>query len=419
MRICFFSKYPPIEGGVSSGTYWLAKGLGEAGHEVHIVTNSLGVEERYREKMDFKDHETLKKYQPKNVFVHSIDEKSPVHIPYSPEYLTRLINLGLKVIRDYDCDVIDSYYFLPYGLAAMFVKMLTGKPLVVRHAGSDLVLINNENFNTIFLELFKNADFIVSNEDYVKEILKNNKISPKKMAKGIFFGVNQKEFSPNLVEVDLEKEFGIKIAQGAKIVTYIGKYLAIKGLDELIETLSGVDENFFLLIITEENKKQLIEEKISHFPSLWNKYFITGFVPPWKIPWIIKRTDCMIYLENNFPGNIHVPIIPLEAFSIGTPLLLSSDIFNKYKNLFGLKDKENVFAVNPGSKEELFKKVSLIIKDEKLRQEVGKKSLEILPKNHFEEVIRNNEKLYKKAVSFQGSYTLIQGEIARLFKNFI
>ena len=40
MKICFISKYPPIEGGVSARVYWLTKSLGEKGHEVHIVTNA-------------------------------------------------------------------------------------------------------------------------------------------------------------------------------------------------------------------------------------------------------------------------------------------------------------------------------------------------------------------------------------------
>ena len=42
-------KYPPIEGGVSARVYWLAKALGERGHEVHIVTNAQEVESEYKE----------------------------------------------------------------------------------------------------------------------------------------------------------------------------------------------------------------------------------------------------------------------------------------------------------------------------------------------------------------------------------
>ncbi|MBI2654760.1 hypothetical protein HYX02_08215 [Candidatus Woesearchaeota archaeon] len=52
MNLLFISKYPPIEGGVSAQTYWLAKALGEKGHKVYVVSNCWEVEQRYREQID-------------------------------------------------------------------------------------------------------------------------------------------------------------------------------------------------------------------------------------------------------------------------------------------------------------------------------------------------------------------------------
>jgi len=48
MKICMIGKYPPIEGGVSARNYWIARGLSERGHEVHLVTNADEVEPAYR-----------------------------------------------------------------------------------------------------------------------------------------------------------------------------------------------------------------------------------------------------------------------------------------------------------------------------------------------------------------------------------
>jgi glycosyltransferase involved in cell wall biosynthesis len=386
---------------------------------VHIVTNALEVEEEYREKIDFKNQENLNNYQPKNVFVHSLEGGSPVRFPYSQQYLGRLINLGLKVVKDHDCDIIDSCYFLPYGLAAMFVKMLTGKPLIVRHAGSDLGLLADKNFDAIILQLLKSSDFIISNEEIIKKTMRKNKISKKKLVEENFFGVNGKEFSPKLNEIDLNAEFGIKVSPKATLITYIGKYGKVKGVDELLEAISRINENFFLLLVTEGPEINSLREKISRFSSLKDKYFISGFVAPWKIPSIIKKTDCLVHLENNFSFKVHMPILPLEVFSVGTPILLSGEIFNKYRDPFGLVDEKNVFVANPKNKNQLFEKLSLIIKNKELCQAVGKKSLEILPKDHFKKIIKDNEILYQKAISFKGNYNLIYGEIARLFKNFI
>lgn len=419
MKICFFSKYPPIEGGVSSRTYWLAKALGKAGHEVHIVTNALEVEEEYREKLDFENPEDLEKYQPDNVYVHSLNYGVPKHIPYSPEYLARLINLGVQVVRDYNCDVIDSYYFLPYGLAGMFTKMLTGKPLIVRHAGSDITrLLSDSNFRQIFLELFRNADLIITNEKLKKEVFGYYGIEKNKIAVGNFFGVDEKEFNPEIELCDLKKEFGIEVPKETPILTYIGKYGERKGVDELLKALSGVEDDFFLLLVSGGKNRDILEKKIASFPSLQKKYCISGFVPPWKIPGIIKKSDLIVQLENSFPIKIHMPIQPLEAFSVGTPVLLSEEIFGKYEKNLKLVDRQNVFVADPKNIAQLQKTLEFIIQNKKLREEVGKNSLKVVGRNNFKTVLENNTKIYETANSKEFRLSLAYQEVSRTFWNF-
>jgi glycosyltransferase involved in cell wall biosynthesis len=130
MKVCLISKYPPIEGGISSSTYWLAKGLGEKGHEVHIVTNALEVEEEYREK-DFDIYDPH--YSPENVFVHSTDssptlDANPSHIPFSKVYCEKLASLAIQVIEEYDLEIIDSWYLVPYCVSGFLAKSFTGIP---------------------------------------------------------------------------------------------------------------------------------------------------------------------------------------------------------------------------------------------------------------------------------------------------
>src|SRR5680860_987321 len=48
VRICIVSKFPPIEGGIASRTYWRVRRLLDAGHEVAVVTNAGSVESDYR-----------------------------------------------------------------------------------------------------------------------------------------------------------------------------------------------------------------------------------------------------------------------------------------------------------------------------------------------------------------------------------
>lgn len=59
MRLCIVGKYPPIEGGVSTTTYWLARGLAERGSVVHIVTNAGEVENAYQMRLIGEDVDWL------------------------------------------------------------------------------------------------------------------------------------------------------------------------------------------------------------------------------------------------------------------------------------------------------------------------------------------------------------------------
>jgi hypothetical protein len=48
MKVCCLVKYPPIQGGVSMHSYWMARRLAQRGHQVYVVTNAAEVEGDYR-----------------------------------------------------------------------------------------------------------------------------------------------------------------------------------------------------------------------------------------------------------------------------------------------------------------------------------------------------------------------------------
>ena len=164
------SKYPPIEGGVSTRTYWLARALGEQGIEVHIVTNAQEVEEEYKEIIRGGDPE----YAPPNVYVHSTDEKSNHwHIPFSKSYAERIACLSIEVIKKYNLQLIDSYYISPYVVSGFLAKTITDIPQIMRHAGSDMGrLLLSPNFSTLFEEVFQKVDRIITYPDDKEKFIK-------------------------------------------------------------------------------------------------------------------------------------------------------------------------------------------------------------------------------------------------------
>lgn len=335
MKICMISKYPPIEGGVSSRAYWSAKALGELGHEIHVVTNALEVEKEYREEFDLTDPN----YQPKNVYVHSTDpsptiEANPSHIPFSKMYCEKLASLAIDVIEEYKIDLIDSRYLVPYCVAGFIAKTITGIPQIISHAGSDLQrLYPSPYLNTILEKTLKNADKIMSNPETTTFL---NKIGIPDARISVLpqIYVDTNAFNPQIKPFDLRPFItNQKYFEGIPIIAYIGKithHFETKGLSELINACGKISEDFLLLFVANGNKIQELKALIQR-EGLTEKTLLMPFMPPWQIPSILKSCTCLVTLENSSSPvlNYHIPTIPAEAMATGRCTLISNDLYAK------------------------------------------------------------------------------------------
>ena len=126
-RIITISKFPPLEGGIAARTYWLAKALGEKGHNIHVVTDRIGVDPLYSIR-DYPSDPVLK-----NVLIHRVSSEGPWTIPSVEQTTIALLNKGLEVIDQHKVDLIEGSYLVPYGVVAWMLSNISGLPLVLRH----------------------------------------------------------------------------------------------------------------------------------------------------------------------------------------------------------------------------------------------------------------------------------------------
>ena len=385
MKLCFLTKYPPIQGGVSSRAYWQAKALGERGHEVHIVTNSLEVEDNYKEVFDLVDPAFL----PKNVFIHSTDpETNPWHIPYSPAYSERISNLAIEVIRDHNIQIIDSNFILPYGIAGNITKNITGVPQILRNAGSDIgKLFKSTSYCTLFNSIFQRVDKILTYPQ-LKDMFTSMGIPESRISIDDRVIVDSRAFNPQVDPFPISEYTGKKFA-GCPIITYIGKinyYWQSKGLLELVEAVKEIPEDFLLLFVANgiglKEFKTILESK-----GLMEKSLFLNFLPPWEIPSVIKLSSCVVLPEREFPIEYHVPILPKEVMAVGKCLVLGREI--AYKQYYGdLVDRENVLLVNPKNISAFRNVLEFVIQNTEAVDEIGRKSFETFKMNdNFNEFI--------------------------------
>lgn len=396
MKICLVGKYPPIEGGVSAQAYWLARALGQRGHKVHIVTNAREAEEQYREQIDDSDGQF---YAPKNVYVHSTDPSSsadPMHIPTSKAYAEKLANLALEIIEKHSVDVIDSWYLLPYGISAFLAKLITGKPQILRHAGSDIGrLFSSASYQTLFGSIFEQVAKIVTYSDskdfFIKLGIPDSKlvIAPK-------VNVDPSAFNPDVKPLNLS-QYSIKLSDRRPIITYIGKIPFLwesKGIGELIEAASKIQEDFVLLFCANGTGKEKFLEFVRK-RNMEDWIVFIDFLPPWRIPALIKASTCVVVPERDFPVPNHLPNLPLEVMAVGKCLTLSTELHQKepYNKLI---HSESAFIIDPRNIKEFGTTLEQIIKNPDQCEQIGSQAHSLFRRiENFEEYIDQNIGLYE------------------------
>ncbi|MCZ7384504.1 MAG: glycosyltransferase family 4 protein [Candidatus Methanoperedens sp.] len=405
MKICFISKYPPIEGGISSSTYWLAKGLGERGHEVHIVTNALEVEDEYREKFDIDDPN----FAPKNVFVHSTDpsptmEANPNHIPFSKMYCEKLASLAIRTIEEHDIDIIDSWYLIPYCVSGFLAKSFTKIPQIVRHGGSDIGrLYPSPYLKDLLYKVMINSDVTITSPAMMK-FFQNIEITPSKIEFMQKMPVDTQSFNPEVPTLDSWHNLTIqKYSINTPIIGFIGKithHFDTKGLCTLLDACCSIKEDFQLLFVANGKKLNQFKQIVKN-ANLNDKTIFLDFIPPWQIPSILKACTCVVALEKeNSPiYEYHIPSIPSEALAIGKCVLMSDSLHKKEPYCY-LKNGKEVLVVDPNKTEEIRKTLMKLIENPDMAANIGSNGCRALMNyENFDGYLDKTIKIYESILN--------------------
>lgn len=367
MKICFITKYPPIQGGVSTTSYWLAHGLASSGHEVHVVTNSEEVESPYRTLPSEKNNQYKNINDHGHITVHFTTEKTPKHIPFSKIYFTKLLSLGLDVCEKFGCDIVFAFYLEPYGIVGAIIADYLDVPLIVRHAGSDISrLFEDKNLMSAYAYSLKRATKIITSPSTAKKLIKIG-IEKNK------FIFNMRDLFPNdaYYSKKTSKDFNKPITIGV-----YNKFGKSKGIGEIIEALDILAKNgetFRLRIISGGEFFLSLKNKIKNSSKDLQKMIeLKNFIHPTDIPGFIRGCDIVCDLENNFSVASHYPRIPREILMCGSCLVLSEELYQKMRYRFLLKNMKNfVLVKNPRNIIELSEILNTLIKDRESVYEIG------------------------------------------------
>ena len=407
MRIAIFGKYPPIQGGVSSHTFWLTQALARAGHDVTVLTNAPEVEANFRETFLPGDERRLETSGAGGSvrLVQTTDSTTyrTEYIPMASPFVSKLIGLGLRTLGDRKPDIILGWYFEPFGIAATAVGRALRLPVVIRHAGSDLARLSaHPDLRPAYQWMLKEAAGIFvgrsqGSHDVICEIMG---AEPKRSLSWPLYLVPD-EYYTRRRPIDLDQFAGLATAwlkrvwpgdadshyadvqaerpvptDTVRIVLY-GKVGHSKGNIPLLRALGRLaasGRRFTFLTVSSGWLSHLREHfrELTQHAELQERTWILPPLAPWRMREVVAASHMACFLEHDFAIKTHAPCVPYEVLAAGPCLVCSAEIWEKL--IFGqaLIPEVNAIRVsNPSDVAQLEETLRALIDDPERAAIVG------------------------------------------------
>lgn len=317
--IALLSRYPPLEGGIASRTYWLARGLAERGHQVHVITHPCSAAGEYRIPDSPEAH-----HEPTNLWIHRPEADVPWHLPEDKEHFIALLELTVEVIRQHRVEFIDTGYLIPYGVIGHLAKQLTGVRHVMRHGGSDIEkFVRRGVFRNLLSESISGADVIVTSEMH-RALL-------EPLTRRV---VTQPPYVPD--PRAFARRNNNQQRHRLAVIGKVNYHWTHKSLDVAARIMAKLADQFECSVIGQGNGlhdfKRSLDTEVASALS-WRP-----FVPPWQMPELLRQQDAIFILESGLPHPVFSNLA-LEAIYAGVGIVTDRDDFAcTYREFVNLGD---------------------------------------------------------------------------------
>lgn len=283
-----------------------------------------------------------------------------------PVFIKLAVILGFYLNVKHNVDVFDASEVVGGGIAATFLKSLTGTKTIIEVQGeifsakSEPTLgWKNRLLKKIGRFVIKKADRVRVNSRAVFNQVKEQGISEEKI-RLVFLRVDLNLFNPNL-----------RVSETHRLMTigYIGRLVEGKGLEDLLDAISrlhqdyGGQANLNVLIYGDGPlKNKLI--KMARDMKIDDKIKWRGFVPYGKVPEALSQIDVFVYpsLHEGF-GRAIMEALAMEKAVVATNVGGIPDL---------IKDGINGFMVDPNNPEMLAEKIKELLENKEQREKFGK-----------------------------------------------
>lgn len=304
MRILIANyEYPPLGGGASNASWFMAKALSQQGHEVTVLTSAFG-----------ELRGTISEEGVEVVRVPCLRRsKDRSGILEMTSYVVSSFLFVLGMFRKKKFGGVISFFTIPGGHVGWVGKVFFGIPYIVSLRGGDVPglvpeLTRMHRFLTPFRRmLLKQAKAVIANSESLAQL--SIAVDPWPVDV-VYNGVDADFYCP-----------GEKIGDGVFHLLFVGRFQTQKNLFFLLEQLGQLpkDKNFVLHLVGDGP----LGPELKRFAlslGLDDKVVWHGWMDKQSLRTVYQQVDCLVHptLYEGMPNTI------LEAMAAGLPVIASN-----------------------------------------------------------------------------------------------
>ena len=367
--------YPSLGG---SGVVATELGLKMAnkGHEMHYITSS--------KPFRFMDVHP-------NVQFHEVTIEGYAVFKYPP-YDIALANRIAQVIESEQLDLLHVHYAVPHAISAILAKDMAESSIgiITTLHGTDVTILGHDPAlkNTLTYGINK-SDRVTA----VSHSLRNETIEllhPKTEIRTIYNFIDEEKYYPREAGT-LRAELGI--AAGEKVLIHISNFRKVKRIPDIIESFRLIDKKHKtkLLLVGEGPEKFDLEEFVET-NGLQDDILFLGKRD--DLPELLSISDVMLLLSEKEAFGL----VLLEAFACGVPAVA---------NAIGgipevVEDGVNGFLVELGDVQAVADRVTQLLSDSDLHQQMKEHAIQTVQKNfNSKDIVNQYEELYYEVAAMK------------------
>jgi len=298
---------------MAAKAYWLARALGERGHEIHIITDAVNPDDPYHIQAP-----PVEECHPR-VLIHRASSEVPWIIPHERHSSLSLLDKSLEVIENIQPNVICAAYLVPYGLVGCLASSRTGVPLVLQHGGSDInKFLAPGVWNNLWTSYLEQASTILTDVDHHSYFSSRSlpiKIIPPYVPNPSVFTSKSRERNrrPRLA-----------------LIGKANYYWKHKGWHRVIDIWLTLHEQCDFLIVGQglgfDSFRKYVQNKLGTGVNWRN------FIHPSEMSNLLHYIDYLFFFEEDLPYKAFSNL-PLEAIHCGVKLVTDGhNLLETYSN---------------------------------------------------------------------------------------